>query len=155
MSKIDWRLFNIWSVESTNLLMYPKCLAKSTHWSRLGHIYVGNLTIIGWDNWTLRNKPNLSENLIEILTFSFKKVRLKVSSLIWRLPCLSRNMLNTYLSTKPLEGFPVVWDLPGKSHFVTTLLIGCTGLRSMKLLLWHANCMLITVIKSLSFLFIP
>ena len=69
-----------------------------THWGRATHICVGKLTIIGSDNglspdrrqtivWTnaglLLIGPlgkNFSEILIEILTFSFKKKRLKVSS---------------------------------------------------------------------------
>ena len=69
-----------------------------THWGRVTHICVSKLTIIGSDNglspdrrqaiiWTnaglLLIEPlgtNFSEILIEILTFSFKKMRLKVSS---------------------------------------------------------------------------
>ena len=75
------------------------------------HIYVGNLTIIGSDNglspdrrqaiiWTndgiLLIGPlgtNFSEILIEILTFSFKKMRLKVSSAKRRPFCLGLNVL--------------------------------------------------------------
>ena len=37
---------------------------------------------------------NFSENLIEILTFSFTKMRLKVSSAKWRPFCLGLNVLN-------------------------------------------------------------
>ena len=73
-----------------------------THWDRVTHICVGNLVIIGSDNglspgrcqaiiWTnagiLLIGPlgtNFSEISIEILTFSFKKMRLKVSSAKWR-----------------------------------------------------------------------
>ena len=69
-----------------------------THWGRVTHICVNKLTIIGSDNglspdrrqaiiWTnaglLLIGPlgtNFSEILIEILTFSFKKMCLKVSS---------------------------------------------------------------------------
>ena len=69
-----------------------------THWGRVTHICVGNLTIIGSDNglspgrrqaitWTnvgiLLIGPlgtNFSEMLIEIHTFSFKKIHLKMSS---------------------------------------------------------------------------
>ena len=75
------------------------------------HICVGNLTIIGSDNglspgrrqaiiWTnagiLLIGPlgtNFSEILIEILTFSFKKMRLKVSSAKRRPFCLGLNVL--------------------------------------------------------------
>ena len=69
-----------------------------TRWGRVTHIYVGKLTIIGSDNGLspggrqaiIRTNAgisligplgtNFSEILIEILTFSFKKMRLKVSS---------------------------------------------------------------------------
>ena len=69
-----------------------------THWGRVTHICVGRLTIIGSDNglspgrcqaiiWTIAGilliwplGTNFSEILIGILTFSFKKMRLKVSS---------------------------------------------------------------------------
>ena len=74
-----------------------------THWGRVTHICVGKLTIIGSDNglspqwrqaiiWTnagiLLIGPlgtNFSEILIEIQTFSFKKMHLKMSSAKWRL----------------------------------------------------------------------
>ena len=73
-----------------------------THWGRVTHICVSKLTIIGSDNglspgrrqaiiWTndgiLLIGPlgtNFSEILIEIHTFSFKKLHLKTSSGIWR-----------------------------------------------------------------------
>ena len=69
-----------------------------THWGRVTHICISKLTIIGSDNglspdrrqaiiWTnaglLLIGPlgtNFSEILMEILTFSFKKMRLKMSS---------------------------------------------------------------------------
>ena len=69
-----------------------------THWGRVTHICVGKLSIIGSDNglspkrrqaiiWTnagiLLIGPlgtNFSEILIEIQTFSLKKIRLKMSS---------------------------------------------------------------------------
>ena len=70
----------------------------STHWGRVTHICVSKLTIIGSDNglspgqrqaiiWTnagiLLIAPlgtNFSEIFIEIYTFSFKKIYLKMSS---------------------------------------------------------------------------
>ena len=85
--------------------------SELTHWSRVTHICVNNLTIIGSDNglspgrrqaiiWTNAGilfigplETNSSEILIEILTFSFKKMRLKVSSGKWRPFCLSLNVL--------------------------------------------------------------
>ena len=78
------------------------------------HICVSDLTIIVSDNglspgrrqaiiWTntgiLLNEPlgtNLSEILIEIRTFSFKKMRLKVSSAKWRPFCLGLNVLTQW-----------------------------------------------------------
>ena len=75
------------------------------------HLCVGNLTIIGSDNglspgrrqaiiWTNAgilfiglSGTNFSEILIEILTFSFKKMCLKLSSAKWRPFCLSLNVL--------------------------------------------------------------
>ena len=82
-----------------------------THWIQVMHIFVSNLTIIGSDNglspgrrqviiWTdagtLLIGPlgtNFSEIWIQILTFSFKKMRLKVSSAKWRPFCLGLNVL--------------------------------------------------------------
>ena len=83
-----------------------------THWGRVTHICVSILTIIASDNglslgrrqaiiWTnagiLLNGPlwtYFNEMLIEILTFSFKKMRLKVSSAKWRPFCLGLNVLS-------------------------------------------------------------
>ena len=83
-----------------------------THWGWVTHICVGNLTIIGSDNglspgrhqaitWTnvgiLLIGPlgtNFSEMLIEIHTFSFKKIHLKMSSGKRRPFCLGLNVLN-------------------------------------------------------------
>ena len=82
-----------------------------THWGHVTHICVGKLTILGSDNglspgrrqaiiWTnagiLLIGPlgtNFSEILIEIKTFSFKKMRLKMSSAKWRPFCLGLNVL--------------------------------------------------------------
>ena len=51
-------------------------------WTNAGILLIGSL-------WT-----NFSEILIEIPTFSFKKMRLKVSSAKWRPFCLGLNALN-------------------------------------------------------------
>ena len=79
--------------------------------SKVTHICVDNLTTIRSDNglspgrcqaiiWTnvgiLLIEPfrtNFSEILVEIMTFSFKKMYLKVSSAKWRPFCLGLNML--------------------------------------------------------------
>ena len=88
-----------------------RCPNTLTHWGRVTHICVGNLTIIVSDNglspgrrqaitWTnagiLLIGPlgtNFSEMLIEIHTFSFKKIHLKMSSGKWRPFCLGLNVL--------------------------------------------------------------
>ena len=86
-----------------------KCL---THWGRVTHICLCNLSTIGSVNglspgrrqaitWTnagiLLIGPlgtNFSEILIEIPTFSFKKMCLKVSSAKWRPFCLGPQCVN-------------------------------------------------------------
>ena len=86
-----------------------------THWGRVTHICVSKQTIIGSDNglspgrrqaiiWTnagiLLIGPlgiNFSEILIEILTFSFKKMCLKVPSAKWQPFCLGLNGLTAFL----------------------------------------------------------
>ena len=83
-----------------------------THWGRVKHICIGKLIIIGSDNglspgrrqaiiwtnagiWSIRPLgTHFSEILIEILTFSFKKMHLKMSSAKWRLFCLGLNELS-------------------------------------------------------------
>ena len=83
-----------------------------THWGRVTHICVNKLTIIGSDNglvpgrhqtiiWTnagiLLIGPlgtNFSEILIQIQTFSFKKMHLKISSAKRRPFCLGLNVLD-------------------------------------------------------------
>ena len=92
-------------------LIYPGVLLEElTHWGRVTYICVGNLTIIGPDNGFSPGRrqaiictnagilfieplgTNLNEILIEILTFPFKKMRLKVSSGKWRPFCLGLNV---------------------------------------------------------------
>ena len=92
-----------------------------THWGRETHICISKLTIIGSDNglspgrhqaiiWTnariLLIGPlgtNFSEILIKIHTFSFKKMRLKMSSAKWRPFCIGLNELNGRLFLKDLK----------------------------------------------------
>ena len=82
-----------------------------THWGRVTHICVNELTIIGSDNglppgrrqaiiWNntglLLIEPlgtNFSEISIGIQTFSFKKMHLNMSSAKWRPFCLGLNLL--------------------------------------------------------------
>ena len=83
-----------------------------THWDRVTHICIDNITIIGSDNglspgrrqaiiWTnagiLLIRPlgtNFKEILIGNQTFSFKKIHLKMSSAKWWPFCLGLNVLN-------------------------------------------------------------
>ena len=85
-----------------------------THWGRVTHICVSKLTTIGSDNGLspgrhqaiictnagiLLIRPSgttFREMLIEIVTFSFMKMRLKVSSAKWRPFCLGLNVLNKH-----------------------------------------------------------
>ena len=118
------------------------------HWGRVTHICVGKLTIIGSENglsperrqaiiWNNAEilligplETNFSENFIEILTFSFTKMRLKVSSAKWRPFCLGLNVLykpaitselkrkslrTTPTPTKP-SSRPKCASIPGKKH---------------------------------------
>ena len=82
-----------------------------THWGRVTHICVSKLTIIGSDNGLSPDQrqaiiwnnagllligplgTNFSEILIEILKFSFKKMRLNVSSAKRRPFCPGLNVL--------------------------------------------------------------
>ena len=95
---IFWPTLSIWHL-------------RVTHWGRVTHICVSNITIIGSDNglspgqcqaitWTNVGilligplETNFSEMLIEIHTFSFKKIHLKMASAKWRPFCLGLNVL--------------------------------------------------------------
>ena len=92
-------------------LFYLFILFILTHWGRVMHICISKLTTIGSDNglspgWCqaiirpnagiLLIRPlgtNISQILIEILIFSFKKMHLKVSSGKWQPFCLCLNVL--------------------------------------------------------------
>ena len=83
-----------------------------THWGRMTHICVGNLTIIGSDNGLSSGRRQaiiwtnvrifligplgtyFNEILIEINIFSFKKMHLKTSSAKRRPFCLGLNVLS-------------------------------------------------------------
>ena len=102
-----WEGYPIWH-QSPKSKTSPHTL---THWGRVTHICVGNLTIIGSDNglspgrrqaitWTnvgvLLTGPlgtHFCEMLTEILIFSFKKMRLQVSSAKRPPFCLGLNVL--------------------------------------------------------------
>ena len=98
--------------------------ATLTHWGRATHICVGKLTTIGSDNGLSPDRrqaiirtnagillirhlgTNFSEILIKILLFSFKKMRLKVSSAKRRWFCLGLNVL------KVTSGLPTSTEFP-------------------------------------------
>ena len=125
----------------------PRCptenkstLVQLTHWGRVTHICVGNLTIIGPDNglspgrrqaiiWTnagiLLIGPlgtDFSEISIEIITFSFKKIHLKMSSAKMAAICLGLNelMVRHRVGDNPLPKWVmtktsvVIWSLLAK-----------------------------------------
>ena len=84
------------------------------HWGRVTHICVDNLTAIGSDNGLSPGRrqaiirtnvgillieplgTNFSDILIEIMTFSVKKMHLKMSSGDWWPFCLGLNELNEH-----------------------------------------------------------
>ena len=98
---------------------------RLTHWDRVTHICVGELTMIGSDDsmsparrqaiiWTnaglLLIRPmgtNFGETLIKIYIFSFKKMHSKMSSGNWRPFCLGLNVLShcghCYLTRKRIS----------------------------------------------------
>ena len=106
MAWIRYLATKVWISIGLGNGLLPDGTKTLTHWGRVTHICVGNLTIIGPDNglspgrrqtiiWTnagiLLIGPwgiNFSENLISIHTFSFKKIHLKMSSAKWRPFCL-------------------------------------------------------------------
>ena len=105
------------------------------HWGRVTHVCVGNLTIIGSDNglspgrrqattWTNVGillirllVTNFSNMLIEIHTFSFKKIHLKMSSGKWRPFCLVLNVLKPSLQT-------IEWIRNHADYWVCAIQIG-------------------------------
>ena len=113
-----WRLLTpCWMVSNPASVSYGLSATRTTqkviitHWGRVMQISVSNLTIIVSDNglspgrrqaiiWTNAGKlliwplgTNVSEILIEILTFSFKKMHWKVSSVKRRPFCLGLNVI--------------------------------------------------------------
>ena len=102
-----------------------KSLLRLIQWSRVTHICVGDLTIFGSDNglsparrqaitWTNAGilligqlGTNFSEILIEFLTFSSKKLRLKMPSAKWQPFCLGLNVLTT--KTQHGDVWTYVW----------------------------------------------
>ena len=91
----------------TYIYIYIIICLSLTHWGRVTHICVSNLTMIGSDNglaptrrevilWIRPLGTNFSEILIEFLTFWFKKMPFNLSSAKWRPFCLGLNVLNEW-----------------------------------------------------------
>ena len=107
---LSWRKIHR-KMSAKMLAIMPLSLKVLTHWGRVMHICVGNLTIISSDNglspgrhqaiiWTDAGilliwplATNFSEILIKIRTVSFKKMRLKVLPVKWRPICIGLNVL--------------------------------------------------------------
>ena len=132
--------------EGLALNLYPL-----THWGRVTHICVSKLTFIGSDNglspdrrqviiWTnaglLLIGPlgtNFSEILIEIVTFSFKKMRLKVSSAKRRPFSLGLNVLKlstTFLFSLNFIPYSDVYFSHSLSSFCIPSALGESSTRS-------------------------
>ena len=111
-------------------------LTTLTHWGRVTHICVGNLTIIGSDNglspgrrqaivWTnvgiLLIGPlgtSFSDILIGIHKFLFTKMHLKLSSAKWRPFSLGLNVLNISVMAFCVNSNPTTNNNP--SQYVTS-----------------------------------
>ena len=107
-------LCNVWM-----LLLYQ--IGRIIHWGGVTHICFSKQIIIGSDNslspsrrqviiWTNAGKlligplgTKFGEFLIEIYTFSFKKMHLKMSSGKWLPFCLALNVLNV------MRNCPITW----------------------------------------------
>ena len=112
-----WKLINNFTPHFTWLVVTYPCW-DLTHWGRVTHICVSKLTIIGSDNglspdrrqaiiWTNAGilligtlGTNFNEILVEIHTFSFKNIYLKMSSGKWRPFCLGLNVLSWSMLVK-------------------------------------------------------
>ena len=99
------------------------CAYVCVHWGRVTYICVSDLTNIGSDNGLSPGRcqsiirtnagllligplgTNLSEIIIEILAFSFRKMRLKVSSAKWRPFWLGLNVIyrHIYYEMSPMH----------------------------------------------------
>ena len=122
----DWPS-TAWAYSSKRQKTGPGMISELTHWGRVTHVCVSRLTITGSDNglspgrrqaiiWTNAGilligllGTNCSENLIEVLIFSFTKMRLKASSAKWRPFCLGLNVLRSELPV-------VLWSVAVKTQ---------------------------------------
>ena len=115
-STITWEVMQSFNfIISVGILAYfVIVILLLTHWGRMTHICVNKLIIIGSDNGLSPSRrqaiigtnarilligplgTNFSEIFIEIYTFSFKEINLKISSEKWRPSCLDLDVsINT------------------------------------------------------------
>ena len=105
----------------TSELVLQLFIKPLTHWGRVTHICVSNLTTIGSDNGLSPERhlaiictnagilligplgTNFIEILVEIQIFSFMKMHLKMSSAKWRPFCLCLNVLSHIITTVLFE----------------------------------------------------
>ena len=117
-----------------------------THWGRVTHICVVDLTIIASDNdlspgrrqaiiWTSAGilligplGTNFCEMLIEIHTFSFKKIHFKMASGKWRPFCLGLNVLRAIESRWSASGWHGGLSCQASSFVVPETTLGWYGL---------------------------
>ena len=110
-------------------------MTQLTHWGWVTHICIIKLTIIGSDNGLSPGRPqaiiwtnagilligplgtNFSEILIEIQTFSLKKIRLKVSSAKCCSFHLGLNVLTHWGQDKILQIYFLEWKINFDSNF--------------------------------------
>ena len=109
-----------WNIFYQNTHKARPITELKTHWGRVMHICISKLTIIGSDIGLLLDQrqvifwtnarilligplgTNFNGILIKILTFSFKKMHLKVASAKWQPFCLCLNVLKCSLWVQSL-----------------------------------------------------
>ena len=104
-------------------------------WTNVGILLIGPLG------------TNFSEMLIEIHTFSFKKIHLKMSSGKWRRFCLGLNVLK-FVPRGPVNKIPalvqiIAWHQPGAKPLSETMLVCFTDAymeHSASLGYWQNPC---------------
>ena len=112
-----------------SIRLIPPIASILTHWGRATHICVSKLIIIAsddglspgrrqaiiWNNAEILSigifGTKFSEILIEILIFSFKKMRLKVSSAKWRPFCRGLNVLK-HVNSDICKIITRIWSKP-------------------------------------------
>ena len=133
-----------------------------THWGRVMHICVSELTIIGSDNglspgrrqaiiWTNAGilligplATNFSEIVIRIQTFSFTKLYLKTSSAKRRLFCLGLNELNIILSYYAATGSSSSSVCCGSSQCAVLMEDSVSYMYLICILLYYAGIILLS-----------